>query len=117
MYYVEYEQDTGLVLEIHRKEPSVIRENCLVVRSDGLQLGMESSYDIIIERILDDGKLVVNCTLKPDINNYHYAERLGKLEGEKQELKERLSSTEKENLDIKLALAELADIIAGGVYQ
>lgn len=115
MYYVEYEQDTGLVLEIHREQPEVVRENCLVVPSDNLQLGMESGYDIIINQILDNGKLVVNCTLKQELKNSHLTERISKLENEKQDLQERLSSTEKENMNIKLALAELADILAGGV--
>ncbi len=105
---------TGLVLEIHRKEPSVVRENCIVVQSDSSQLGIESAYDIVITQIINNGKLVVNCTLKPEINNFHLAERISKLEGEKQGLQTRIDASENENTNIKSALTELTDIIVGG---
>lgn len=108
MNYVEYEQDTGLVLEIHKTQPEVVRENCLIIENNSLQIGMESAYNIIIEQILNNGKLVVNCTLKPEINNSHFSERISSLETEKEILQETVESNK---LDINNAIEILIDKI------
>lgn len=111
MNYIEYEKDTGLILEIHREYPTTIRENCLVIQNDNLQIGMESSYDIVIGHILDDNRPVFNFTLKPEITNFHVSERLANLENEKHVLQTQLNDTKNSNTQLQAYVENMSQVV------
>lgn len=76
MFYLEYENDTKLVVEIHEKYPEIVRENCSIAKSNQFDLGMELEYVITVDTVDQDGNVTASSITKQTTPAYQLLKRI-----------------------------------------
>ncbi|MFJ7933720.1 hypothetical protein [Sporosarcina sp. NPDC096371] len=110
MFYLEYENDTKLVVKIHEVEPESVAEGHSVARSDGFDIGMELEFVITVDTVNEDGIVTATSTTKQVAPAYQLLKKLDDSEKEGRSLRNQLAAQEQ-------AIFELAKILAGTVNE
>ncbi|MEK4173376.1 hypothetical protein MHI22_18205 [Lysinibacillus sp. FSL L8-0312] len=87
MFYLEYDDDTKLVIKIHETEPESVVEGHSIAKSDSFDIGMELEFIITVDRVDQDGNVTASSTTKQIVPAYQLLKKIDELEKENQALK------------------------------
>lgn len=88
MFYLEYENDTKLVVKIHETEPESVAEGHSVARSDSFDIGMELEFVITVDTVNEKGIVTATSTTKQVAPAYQLLKKLDDLQKDNANLKE-----------------------------
>ena len=100
MFYLEYEDDTRLVVKIHEEQPTEIQEGHSIATSDNFNSGMELEYIITVDTFDQEGVVTASSTTKQVEPAY--------------QLLKKINSVQEENTQLKNNVADLWEIILMG---
>ncbi|GED62717.1 hypothetical protein ACQKEY_19175 [Lysinibacillus fusiformis] len=87
MFYLEYDDDTKLVIKIHETVPESVVEGHSIAKSDSFDIGMELEFIITVDRVDQDGNVTASFTTKQIVPAYQLLKKIDELEKENQALK------------------------------
>ena len=102
MFYLEYENDTKLVAEIHESEPTSVRENHSLATSESFDVGMELEYVITVDTVDQDGKVTASSTTKQTVPAHQLINRMNELKQENSNLKQSQSDQDEAIMNLML---------------
>jgi|GEM_PF-3075933 len=115
MFYLEYDDDTKLVINIHETEPQSVVEGHSIAKSDSFDIGMELEFVITVDRVDQDGMVTASSTTKQVSPAYQLLKKIDELEKEKNELKlalaESAEAQQQDKIENQLAIAEVVETL------
>lgn len=101
MFYLEYENDTKIVVEIHDVYPATTRPNHSIATSEQWGLGMELEYVITVDTVDQDEKVTASSTTKQIVPAYQLLKKIDERNQEINNLKSQVA-------DLELQVAQLS---------
>jgi len=86
-----------------------------IAKSDSFDIGMELEFIITVDRVDQDGNVTASSTTKQVVPAYQLLKKVDELEKENKELKlaiaESVEAQQQDKIENQLAIAELAELI------